>query len=51
VIVAVVLTLVLRAAKVSNGKDITRQSDYFVDADSPGLVQPDIDEPVVARRV
>ena len=45
-IVAVVLTLILRAAKVSNGSDITKQSDYFVDADTPGLVQPDVTEPI-----
>jgi SSS family solute:Na+ symporter len=46
VAVAVLLTLILRAAKVSNGRDITRKSDYFVDADSPGLVQPDVVDPI-----
>jgi SSS family solute:Na+ symporter len=46
VVVAVLLTLILRAAKVSNGRDITRRADYFVDADSPGLVQPDVVDPI-----
>lgn len=45
-IVAVVLTLILRAAKVSNGSDITRKADYFVDADTPGVVQPDVHQPI-----
>jgi solute:Na+ symporter, SSS family len=43
VLVAAVLTLVLRAAKVSNGTDLTVQSDYFADIDEPG-VQPVISE-------
>lgn len=30
-----VLTLILRAAKVSNGSDLTVQSDYFADAGDP----------------
>lgn len=46
VLVSVVLTVILRAAKVSNGSDITRKSDYFVDADTPGLVQPDVSQPI-----
>jgi SSS family solute:Na+ symporter len=37
VLVAVVLTLVLRAAKVSNGTDLTVQSDYFADLGEPGV--------------
>jgi len=35
VLVAVVLSAVLRAAKVSNGTDITSQSDYFADLGDP----------------
>jgi SSS family solute:Na+ symporter len=35
VLVAVVLSAVLRAAKVSNGTDITRESDYFADLGDP----------------
>jgi SSS family solute:Na+ symporter len=46
ILVTVVLTLILRAAKVSNGADITRKSDYFVDYDTPGLVQPDVSQPI-----
>jgi SSS family solute:Na+ symporter len=37
VLVAVVLTLILRAAKVSNGTDLTAQSDYFADLGDPGV--------------
>ncbi len=33
--IAVVLTLVLNAAKVSNGRDRTRPGDYFADAGDP----------------
>jgi SSS family solute:Na+ symporter len=43
VLVAAVLTFVLRAAKVSNGTDLTVQSDYFADIDEPG-VQPVVSE-------
>ena len=39
VLVAVVLTLVLRAAKVSNGTDLTVQSDYFADIGQPGVLR------------
>ncbi|HYG92999.1 MAG TPA: sodium:solute symporter [Nocardioides sp.] len=35
VLVAVVVTLALNAAKVSNGTDATVPSDYFADADDP----------------
>ena len=35
VIVAVVLTVILRALKVSNGRDATRPSDYYADAGDP----------------
>ncbi len=35
VLVAVVLTLVLNAVKVSNGRDETRKADYFADAGDP----------------
>ncbi|SDR86193.1 monocarboxylate uptake permease MctP [Microlunatus soli] len=45
-LVAIVLTAILRAAKVSNGSDITKQADYFVDADTPGTVQPDVHQPI-----
>jgi SSS family solute:Na+ symporter len=34
-VVAVVLTLVLNAAKVSNGADVTIKGDYFADAGDP----------------
>jgi len=37
IVVTAVLTLVLRAAKVSNGTDLTVQSDYFADVDDPGV--------------
>jgi solute:Na+ symporter, SSS family len=43
VLVAVVLTLVLRAAKVSNGTDLTVQSDYFADIGQPGVL-PTVEE-------
>ncbi|HEY9292411.1 MAG TPA: sodium:solute symporter [Microlunatus sp.] len=46
VIVTVIVTIILRALKVPNGRDITRKADYFVDADAPGVVQPDISRPV-----
>jgi solute:Na+ symporter, SSS family len=39
VLVALVLTLVLNAAKVSNGVDLTVSSDYFADADDPTVAQ------------
>jgi len=39
VVVAVVLTLVLRAAKVSNGTDLTVQSDYFADLGDTGVLR------------
>ena len=42
-VVAVLLTLVLRALKVGNGNDMTVQSDYFADAGDPG-VQRTVDE-------
>ena len=32
-----VLTALFRALKVSNGTDITRQSDYFADIGDPGV--------------
>jgi SSS family solute:Na+ symporter len=37
VLVAVVLTVVLRALKVDEGVDQTRKSDYHVDAGDPGV--------------
>ena len=43
IVVAVVLTVVLRALKVGNGTDITVQSDYFADVGDPG-VQRTVDE-------
>jgi len=42
-LVAVVLTLVLNASKVSNGRDITQPGDYFADSDDP-RVQADLEE-------
>jgi SSS family solute:Na+ symporter len=38
-----VLTALFRALKVSNGTDITRQSDYFADVGDPGV------DPVVSE--
>jgi SSS family solute:Na+ symporter len=35
ILVAVVLTLILRATKVPDGEDRTRRSDYFADAGDP----------------
>ena len=43
VVVAVVVTLALSAAKVSNGRDETIPFDYFADADDP-RVQKDLAE-------
>lgn len=43
VLVAVVVTAVCRALKVSNGKDETIPFDYFADADDP-RVQKDLGE-------
>ena len=43
IVVAVLLTLVLRAMKVGNGTDVTVQSDYFADVGDPG-VQRTVDE-------
>ena len=37
ILVTVVLTAVLNAAKVSNGTDITSQSDYFADLGDPAV--------------
>ena len=49
VVLAVVLSAILNAMKVSNGKDETIPFDYFADADDP-RVQKDLDEHDVARR-
>ena len=43
VVLAVVLTAILNALKVSNGKDETIPFDYFADADDP-RVQKDLVE-------
>jgi SSS family solute:Na+ symporter len=43
VVVAVVVSAILRAGRISNGSDITVQSDYFVDLGEPG-VQPTVEE-------
>ncbi|MGI8768940.1 MAG: monocarboxylate uptake permease MctP [Propionibacteriaceae bacterium] len=37
IVVAAVLTLIFRAANLSNGTDITQESDYFADAGDPGV--------------
>ncbi|RYZ27498.1 MAG: sodium:solute symporter, partial [Propionibacteriaceae bacterium] len=42
VLVVVVLTAILNAARVSNGTDITSQSDYFADLGDPA-VEPALD--------
>jgi SSS family solute:Na+ symporter len=39
VVVAVVLSVVLNAAKVSNGLDETAKADYFADADDPRVAE------------
>jgi SSS family solute:Na+ symporter len=44
-LVLVVLTAVLRGAKVSNGTDITVQSDYFADVGDPGVRPVEAAEP------
>ncbi len=41
VVVAVVLTLVLRALKVPTGRDQTSPADYYADAGDP-RVQPEL---------
>ncbi len=38
-VVAAVATLIFRALKVSNGTDITVQSDYFADVGDRGIDQ------------
>ncbi|MDF8265081.1 monocarboxylate uptake permease MctP [Luteipulveratus flavus] len=43
VLIAVVLTLVLRAAKVPEGVDETAKADYFVDSDDPRVQAYDAD--------
>jgi SSS family solute:Na+ symporter len=43
VVVVVVLTVIFRAVKLSNGTDITKQSDYFADIGDPG-VERTVDE-------
>jgi solute:Na+ symporter, SSS family len=35
--VVVLVTALLRAARVSNGTDLTQQSDYFADLGDPGV--------------
>jgi len=53
-VVAVVVTLLLRALRVSGGVDGTRQADYFADAGDEGVTGPEPEtdrwptEPVVA---
>ena len=49
VVIAVVLTAILNAMKVSNGKDETIPFDYFADADDP-RVQKDLVGALHARR-
>ncbi|HWM73628.1 MAG TPA: sodium:solute symporter, partial [Nocardioides sp.] len=41
ILVAVVLSLALNAAKVSNGRDATQPGDYYADTDDP-RVQADL---------
>jgi SSS family solute:Na+ symporter len=48
VVVAVVLSALLNAAKVGNGTDITSQSDYFADVGEPG-VQPVLTDETTVR--
>ncbi len=48
VLVAVVLTFVLRAAKVAEGDDQTHPSDYHADAGDPGVVEELAGEPGTA---
>lgn len=44
VLVAAVLSAVLNAAKVSNGRDETRKADYFADAGDPRVVK--VEQPI-----
>ena len=49
ILIAVVLTLALNAAKVSNGSDTTQPGDYYADTDDP-RVQADLaDEAVLTK--
>ena len=42
-VVTIALTALFRALKLSNGTDITQQSDYFADIGDPGV------EPLVSE--
>ncbi len=42
VVVAAILTLVLRAAKAPEGKDATVPADYFADAGDPRVEKLDV---------
>ena len=47
IVITVVLSALLRAAKVGNGKDLTRASDYFADIDDPEVVDElDVHRPI-----
>jgi SSS family solute:Na+ symporter len=49
-LVAIISTLILRAARVDSGQDATSPDDYFVDEGSPRVTPGDeqIPEPVPA---
>jgi SSS family solute:Na+ symporter len=48
-LVAVVLSLVLNGAKVSNGRDVTEPGDYYADTDDPRVVADLEDEDDLTR--
>ncbi|GGF44512.1 permease [Marmoricola endophyticus] len=49
-VVTVVLSLVLNAAKVGNGRDRTRPGDYYADADDPRVAADLSDDPADPTR-
>jgi solute:Na+ symporter, SSS family len=49
VIVAVVVTLVCRAASVADGTDVTTRDDYFADEGDPRVEGPSVDELAAVR--
>jgi SSS family solute:Na+ symporter len=49
VLVAVVVTLILRAMKTPDGVDITTRDDYFADEGDPRVGPPTVDELAGAR--
>jgi solute:Na+ symporter, SSS family len=50
-LVAVLVTAVLRAVKVPDGIDLTTRDDYFVEEGEPRVAPPTVDEPPVPATV